>query len=570
MIKSTNRKLAAIASIAAMLILSACSQESAESVTAEMDDMAETSSDSQTRPNFIIFTTDDMGYTDLGAFGGADIPTPNIDEIALQGVRLTNFHVSTSCSPTRSMLMSGTGNNEAGVGKQNLGQAPEFRGQRGYEAHITERVLTLPERMQAGGYQTYMSGKWHLGSDLGENTPADRGFQRTFALMSGGSNVHFRPDHLEQLPYLLDGEMMDSLPDDFYSTNAYVDYMIDFIRDGEANDQPFFAWFSPTAPHWPLQVYPGWEDMFVGHYDDGYEALCHERQAGALEMGVISASSDTSICPEEAELWEELSEEEKQFHRRTMELYAAMTAHLDSEFGRLISYLKESGQLENTYIIYHNDNGPQGGEIHTNRGEHERYDNSLENAGQRNSWVHLGQGWSDAQSAPYREDKGSQYEGGIRVPAFIRAPDSSGAGSISNSLLTVMDVMPTIMQLAGIEEQSTNAAGDTVLPIRGKSFAALMQDQDYEVHAGEYIPLDDGTQSIVMHEDWKIVRDAFADEWQLFSISQNPTETEDVAAQHPELVAELAAEFEAHAATAGILRRERPPEGGQAGGMGAP
>jgi len=153
MIKSTKRKLAAIAGIAAMLILSACSQESTESVTVEMDDMAETSSDSQTRPNFIIFTTDDMGYTDLGAFGGKDIPTPNIDEIALQGVRLTNFHVSTSCSPTRSMLMSGTGNHEAGVGTQNANaHAPEHVGLPGYEGIITDRVLNRKSR--SGSRQT--------------------------------------------------------------------------------------------------------------------------------------------------------------------------------------------------------------------------------------------------------------------------------------------------------------------------------------------------------------------------------------------------------------------------------
>lgn len=566
---NTQRRISALIASTAFLILAACGTETSNQ-DASMDVADEmVTTDSVKRPNFIIFTTDDMGYNDFGAFGGKDIPTPNIDEIAMQGVRLTNFHVSTSCSPTRSMLMSGTGNHEAGIGRQNLNQAPEFRGSLGYEGHISDRVLTLPERMQAGGYQTYMSGKWHLGSDLGETTPADRGFERTFALMSGGSSDHFRPDHLEQMPYLLDGEMIESLPNDFYSTNAYVDYMIDFIEDGAENDQPFFAWFSPTAPHWPLQVYPGWEDNFAGQFDEGYDLLCHARQQGAAEMGVLPANADTSICPEEAAPWDDLSDEEKRLSSRSMELYAAMTSHLDTEVGRLLAYLEESGQMENTYIIYHNDNGPQGDVVLSSRGNHERYDNSIENVGQRNSWIHLDQGWSDAQSAPYREDKGSQYEGGIRVPAFIRAPDSSGSGLISNSLLTVMDVMPTIMELAGIEEITTNDEGNPVLPIRGKSFARLIENQNYDVHQDEYIGLEHGEESILFYGDWKIFRQQFADNWELYNVGANPNETLDVSAQHPELVAEMAARFEVHAAEVGILRRD-PPQGDVRGGMGAP
>ena len=470
--------------------------------------------------------------------------------------------------------MSGTGNHEAGVGTQNANaHAPEHVGLPGYEGIITDRVLTLAERMRDGGYQTYISGKWHLGSEIGVNTPYDRGFERTFALMSGGSNDHFRPDHLDVMPYLLDGEMMDTLPDDFYSTNAYVDYMIEFISEGDA-DQPFFAWFSPTSPHWPLQVYPGWEDRFVGHYDDGYEALCIARQQGAAEMGVLAANADTSVCPEEAASWDELSEEDKQLHSRTMELYAAMTEHLDHEFGRLISYLEESGKLDNTYIIYHNDNGPQGGEIRSPRGNFDRYNNDIENIGRRNSWVHLGQGWSDAQSAPFREDKGSQYEGGIRVPAFITPPASMQNGQISNSLLTVMDIMPTIMDLAGVEEVSVNAAGAQVLPIRGRSFAGVIEDPEFEPHQGQYIGLDEAGESILFHEDWKMFRAPFAEEWELYSMTENPGEGENVADQHPELVAEMALQFEAHAETAGILRRDAEAAarlgGGMVGGMGGP
>ncbi len=533
-----------------LLFFGCSSEEPAQIVEAPMPE----STEPMARPNFLIITTDDMGYTDLGAFGGQDIPTPNMDQLAMEGVRLTNFHVGTVCSLTRAMLMSGTGNFEAGKGLQRGGSSPIFRGQHGYEGRIVDRVATMPERMAADGYHTYLAGKWHLGNEEGVNLPGARGFERSFALINGAYD-HFDPK-LGESVYSEDGKAISELPDDFYSTNAYVDKMIGYIESNKSDGQPFLGWFAPTAPHWPLQAHPDWKDRFVGNYDAGYEALCFERMQGAAAAGTLPDGADTSFCPLEALPWDELTDDEQALNIRAMELYAAMTAHLDSEIGRLISYLDESGQLENTYIIYHNDNGPEGGGIITRRSAPERYDNSLENVGNANSWIHVGQGWADAQSAPFRKTKGYQYEGGTRVPAFIRPPVSSESGLKSNSLLTIMDLLPTIMDIAGVEEVSINAEGNEVFPIRGKSFADLIEDQSLNIHQDEYIALDNGGDSVLMENEWRIVRPPTTNDWSLFNIAVDPGETNDLAEEDPEKLADLVGKYNIHAEALGFLRGE--------------
>ena len=518
------------------------------------------------RPNFLLITTDDMGYTDLGAFGGHDIPTPNLDALAMEGIRLTNFHANVSCAPTRAMLLSGTGNHEAGMGSQ---QALDiFAGKQGYEAHISYRVATIPERLFANGYHTYMSGKWHLASedDLG-TLPGNRGFERSFALMPGGFD-HYKllPGEdvpsvgrgVSPVPYSEDGEMLDhdDIPDDFYSTTAYVDKMINYIKSNESDGKPFFAWLAPTAPHWPLQLLPDWKDKFTGLYEDGYEALCNQRQQWALLAGVLPDGSELGECPEIAEPWDEISEDDRNLHRRTMELYAAMVAHLDSEIGRLLSYLEESGQLDNTYIIYHNDNGPDAGPMFDHRSQLSRFDNSLENLGNRNSWVNNDQGWADALSAPYRRDKGSLYEGGIRVAAFIRPPNSEASGRVSNSMLTVMDVLPTMLDLADVDESIVNSSGQKVLPIRGKSFASLLHNTDSQVHSNdEYIALDHAGHSWLTEGDWKILRVATEEDWQLYNVSNDPRELDNLATTHKGKLLDLVQKFQSHANQNGIIKR---------------
>ncbi len=285
------------------------------------------------RPSFLLITTDDMGYTDLGAFGGRDIPTHNLDRLAREGVRFSNFHATPSCAPTRASLMTGTGNHEAGLGTQLKVEGLQGWG---YERFLQDRVATLPEVLQAGGYYTIMSGKWHLGAadPSGGNMPGDRGFDRDFALLQGADS-HYSSVYLDRVEYSEDGERLADPPRDYFSTTLYVDKLIGFLRDHEGSDQPFFAWFAPTEPHWPLQYPPGFEDTYAGAYDAGFDVLCLQRMAAALEEGVIPANADTTSCNKTEKPWDELDEETRATYRRTMEVYAAMVDHLDRETGRL-------------------------------------------------------------------------------------------------------------------------------------------------------------------------------------------------------------------------------------------
>ena len=494
------------------------------------------------QPNFLIFTSDDMGYTDIGAFGGINIPTPNLDRLAMEGVRLTNFHAASTCALTRSMLMSGNGNNEAGLGAQRI--APEYEGLPGYEIHISDRVATIPERLVEAGYHTYMAGKWHLGSEVSETLPGDRGFERSFALLGGGSD-HFANDKPNAFTagYAEDGQLQNELPEDFYSTTAYVDKMIGYIDSNIEDGSPFFGWFAPTAPHWPLQAHPDWKDKFVGVFDAGYEALCWERVASAFAAGVLAEGADLDFCPKVATPWAELSEEEKLIQIRVMEVYAGMVAHLDSEFGRLLAYLEGIGELDNTYIIYHNDNGPQGGSTTQRLGV--GYNNSLENIGNPDSWTTYGAGWADAWSSPYRGLKGSQFEGGTRVAAFIHSPnaDEQGEGRMSNSFLTVMDIMPTFLDLAETGHPGDTYKGREVVAMSGTSINNMMQGQVASVHGEEYVM---GWELFGRHAlrkgHWKIVQippPFGSGEWELFNLADDPLEANDLTEQKPEKLQEM-------------------------------
>lgn len=500
------------------------------------------------RPNFLIIVTDDMGYTDLGAFGGDDIPTPNLDRLARSGIRLTNFHSAPSCAPTRAMLMSGTGNHEAGLGTQ-LANAL-FNGEYGYERFLQKRVATLPEVLQAGGYHTMMSGKWHIneGDPTGGTLPREHGFARDYTLLRGSDN-HYGTT--PQARYSEDGiALRDNSP--VYSTIRYTNKLLGFLDDHAGSEEPFFAVFAPTAPHWPLQYPPGWEDRFSGAFDAGFDALCEQRMLGARRENILPANAPTQSCNKESAAWNDLPVDERQAYAKTMEIYAAMAAHLDQEIGRILSYMDRRGLLDNTWVIYMNDNGPQGGELlaRLTGGVREgTFDNSLENLGRSDSWASIGQGWADAISSPFRNTKGTQFEGGIRVPAFAWHRSAVTPGRIDDQFLTVMDIMPTVLDLAGVAPPTTTFNGREVLPLRGKSMAPLLASSNQSrIHpADEAIALDSAGFRMMVKGDWKIVQPPRGG-WMLFNITEDPSESRELAVELPEQLATLVAEFDGFAA----------------------
>ena len=494
------------------------------------------------RPNFLIILTDDMGYTDLGAFGGTDIPTPNLDRLAYHGIRLTNFHSAPSCAPTRAMLMSGTGNHEAGIGSQLYNAI--FEGEFGYEGFLQSRVVTLPEVLQSNGYHTMMSGKWHIGSldPAGMTLPIKFGFDRDYTLQRGADN-HY--GSIPEATYSEDGNVF-RLEDPEYSTIRYTDKLIGFLQDSTASDKPFFAVYAPTAPHWPLQYPPGWEELFTGAYDEGFDVLCSERMTGAAREGILPPNATTERCNKESSPWSELTSTQKQTYARAMEIYAAMSAHLDEEIGRLLAFMEQQGQLENTWIIYMNDNGPQGGALLApliGGRETVPYNNSMINLGNTDSWASIGQGWADAISSPFRNTKSASFEGGMRVAAFAWHKNINRPGSINNHFVTVMDIMPTLLDLAKIEAPSDTFNGRDILPVRGRSMVPLFTNNATVHPEDEAIALDHAGNRMMVKGDWKIVQ-APRQDWLLFNMAEDPSELENLADEAPDKLASMIAEFQ--------------------------
>ena len=515
---------------------------------------------SEERPNFLIIMTDDMGFTDLGAFGGHDIRTPNLDELALNGIRFTNFHGHIRCAPSRALLMSGTGNHEAGLGTQ-VGFKSAFGGQRGYERYLTDRVVTLPEILRERGYHTYIAGKWDLGGPQ-RVEPAERGFEKSMVGVEGAGghyqaiNPKFRSSGNAR--YRRNGEAIAEQDEPTYSTTLYTDALISFFEEDKASDKAFFALYAPTAPHWPLHYPPAMRDTYAGAYSDGYEVLREQRIKAATAAGVLPEGADLDGYESKATAWQLLSDEDKAINSRLMEIYAAMTTHLDAEVGRLLDKLRDIGALDNTLVMFINDNGALGGPIFrvpANISADKNVDNSLENLGAGNSWARMGQGWAEAANAPFRGGKGSVYEGGVRVAAFVYWGDANHTESINRQYLNNMDVMPTLLELAGMTHPAPRFDNRDVLPMRGKSFAGILRGNNSSVHEpSEVIALSSTGLHFMFRGNLKLLKEVGSD-WELYDLAADPYERHNLSGTQPELLQELLAEFEIQAAKSNILDR---------------
>ena len=542
----------AIAALTAAILLSACQA-----------DKPELEPTSPTQPNIILILVDDMGYTDIGAFG-SEVATPNLDALAFAGVRLTNFHSSPQCAPTRSMLLSGSDNHKAGMGSMFGSRmiVGEYGDQQGYEQQLHSRVAALPERLGDAGYHTYMSGKWHLGGTP-DKGPAARGFDRSFALMIGSSSHFGSPTINPATAFRADGELVEELPDGFYSSTTYTDKMIDFIDSKHGDGKPFFGYLALTAPHWPLQAPAEDLDRYKGRYDAGYDVLRAERIRRAVELGVVPVV-DPALFELVGKSWDELSEEEQRYLARKMEIYAAMMEVMDDNIGRLVDHLKEIGEFDNTYFFFMSDNGAEADREDLNptfAGQIERsgyVDNSYENLGNSTSWVNLGPGWAQATAAPFRLFKGFPTEGGHKVTSFAYHPALAAGGIIDDQYLSLMDVMPTFLDIAGAEFDETVVRGREVVPMDGRSFAAALGDADNPIYGpDDVIAHELHGQRYLLRGNWKILweqrpinihwDDDYPERWnawQLFDLANDPTEQTNLAAAEPELTAELAALWE--------------------------
>ncbi|MFV1988296.1 MAG: arylsulfatase [Gemmatimonadota bacterium] len=482
-------------------------------------------------PNILLIVADDMGYADLGAFG-SDIRTPNIDALAAEGIIFTRFHTAPLCSPTRSMLLSGNNNHVAGIGDQGVSLDTP-----GYEGHLSDRVMPFPRLLRDAGYHTYTAGKWHLGNAL-EHGPASAGFERSFSYRTGGPNHFGVIGMVEGGPlYTQDGARAE-FPEGGYSTEVFTDRLIEFIDSNAGDGRPFFAFAAYTSPHWPLQVPDEYLDLYAGQYDQGYDRLREERFESLKTAGIVPR--DWSMPPrnEAVTPWTELDAEERRTEARKMELYAALLENLDDHVGRLIEHLKASGLYENTMIVFMSDNGPDGNDFFA-RGPFSEYlqahyDNSYENMGRVTSWVSYDRPWAEAGSAPFSRYKQYTREGGISSAMIVSGAGVPRRGEIDRSYLTVMDLAPTFLEVAGARYPSDGS----VWPMLGESMLARLSDSTRSTHSEDYVTtFFHRGRAYVREGPWKLVNmDGPLDEadFELFDVEADPGETRDLAAVEPE------------------------------------
>jgi arylsulfatase len=513
-----------------------------------------------TRPNIVYILADDLGFADLGAFGG-EIPTPNLDALARDGMLLTDFYAAMSCAPTRAMVMSGMDNHQAGMALQGPPRREDQRGQPGYEGHLNFRVASLAELMTDAGYNTYMVGKWHLGSTK-ETGPHARGFRRVFASLDGAAHLGSWDWRGPQDARFFDNDEIVTVGKDWYSTRDYTKKVIGFIDQDRAEGKPFFAWLAYTAPHWPLQAPKEAIAKFKGRYDAGYEALYLERFARQKQLGLVPRNAQPIDPGRFRPRWSELPDEEKRFNARRMEVYAAMVAELDVYVGEFITYLKRTGQFENTLIVFSSDNGAEPNRLDLSRpySDHvgKEYDHSIDNLGAGNTYVMYGASWASASATPFNRHKGSGYEGGIHVPAFAHFPGRIARGSRSDATATVMDLLPTFLAVAGTQHPAPSFRGRQVLPPRGKSLTPILYGQATDVRTEtDIFGWEQGGPRSVRKGDWKAVWDQRLPEaerrWQLFNLAADRWEQNDLSKSDPAKLAEMQAAWDRYDEETGVI-----------------
>ena len=507
------------------------------------------------RPNLLLIVADDLGYTDLGVTGG-EIRTPHLDALARSGLLLTSFLVSPACSPTRAMLLTGVDTHPAGLGTMAGEADANQKDQPGYEGSLSDRVVSVATLLKGVGYHTYVAGKWHLGMEdrLG---PRARGFERSFVLLPGGAS-HFADaapltQGAEPAPYREDGRAV-TLPAGFYSTSHFTDKLIEYLRGGLADGRPFFAYAAYTSPHWPLQVPDAELERYRGVYDQGYDVLRARRFAHAQRLGIVPAGATEPGRTRFARAWQELVPDEKLRQARAMEIYAAMVENLDHHVGRLLQFLKDAGQYENTLVLFFSDNGAEGNPIDRLRTNAawipKRFDNSLGNLGRLNSYAWTGPGWSQA-ATPFRLWKGFPTEGGVRVPAIVRFGAGARRG-VASVPVSVKDVVPTLLELAGARHPGATHEGRPVTPLEGRSLVPFLERESETVHGADFtMGFELFGRRALRQGDWKIVwlyPPYGPGRWELFDLARDPTESHDLAAAEPERLAGLIRAWDAYAA----------------------
>lgn len=486
------------------------------------------------RPNIIVILADDMGYSDLGCMG-SEISTPNLDQLAANGLLMTQFYNAGRCCPTRASLLTGLYQHQAGVGDMT-----ENRGVPAYQGYLNKQCVTMAEVLKQAGYTTAMTGKWHVG-ERPEHWPQRRGFTHFYGIPQGGGAYFY--------PFLVNRQVWENdrqvTPDSntFYSTDAFSVYAAQFIEKQKNSPSPYFLYVAYVAPHFPLQAKAEDIRRYRGKYKAGFEAIRKQRFERMKALGILSPSVSLSPTNESVKNWASLTEAEKDTLDFKMAVYAAQTESIDRGIGKIVQTLKETQQLDNTLIVFLSDNGGESAHAYPVRG-------ATGPIGSARSWTSYGASWANVSNTPFRLYKSQTYEGGIITPLIAHYPKMIGKKQISRQPGHVVDLMPTLLELAGAKYLSTYQ-GNTLLPLPGESLTGvfkgnktLPQRNLYWEHEGN---------RAVRSGEWKLVSRYPENRWSLYDLANDPTELNDLSKQYPDKVKKLEKQYEAWAARTGVI-----------------
>lgn len=485
------------------------------------------------QPNIILIMADDMGYSDIGCYG-SEIATPNIDRLAANGLRFTNFYNNAKCCPSRASLLTGLYNHEAGMGNMVTNANTEI--QPGpYQGFLNENCLTLAEVLKPAGYSTYMSGKWHLG-EREEHWPQNRGFDKYFGLISGASSYFeiIKESRLRKMAY---GNQSWTPPDQgFYMTDAISDSAVAFIQSHENTQKgkPFFLYVAYTAPHWPLHALDEDIKKYEGKYSSGWDSIRNARYKKMLKQGIIGEKHKLSPRTPEILAWDEV--EDKDLWIRRMQVYAAMVDRMDQGIGRVLKALELTNELDNTLILFLADNGGCA-EVASTRNL------AIPGVpvGERGSYDSYHEPWANVSNTPYRYYKNWLYEGGIRTPLIVHWPKIvTGKGKITTQVGHLVDIMPTCIEVAGANYPDPYK-NNPLKPLRGQSLAAAFTGKVNNREKPVFWEYAGG--NAMRWENWKLVRKKNG-EWELYDLESDPTELNNLSSEQPEMLKKMSADYD--------------------------
>ena len=524
------------------------------------------------RPNILLIVADDLGYSDLGCYGG-EIETPNLDRLAQHGRRYAQFYTSVSCSPSRAMLLSGRDNHMVGMGNMHERTAPNQINQPGYEGVLDASVTTVTDVLRAHGYRTMMAGKWHLGHSP-RHIPAARGFDRSFSLLNSAGSHFDRRGYRSESPeseFVEDHEYLETLPPSYYSSKTFTDKLLGYIDEGSDSGKPFFAYLAFQAPHDPLHVPDAWLRRYKGKYDHGWDNLREQRLKRMRDLGIVANSSRTSERLWFVPSWDKLTRMAQVTAARKMEIYAAMVEYLDDQVGRVLHHLEKSGELENTVVLFISDNGPESSDHVASAKKRlasaetnfiaQNYRIDYPAWGRSSSYVAYGIPWAQASATPLYMFKGSMYEGGIRSPLIVWQPGIKGAGGVdTDSVMHIADVGPTLLELAGVDKNRLLSSASDQEQV-GKSWMPLITSgQPQQAFTERSLGMEmwggrvwrEGRYKAVwMHAPFGI------DGWQLFDVVADPAERFDLAAEQPKRLKQMIESWNAYAKANNVILPDR-------------